>query len=434
MVKRSLQKTLFFERDEEWVYSVNPDEFLLQLKRLLDKMNIEKELVLYYSDVGRPSRVDVLFRMSLLQYFYNLSDRQVVWHCTYNRLFRVFIGLKDNELPPDDTTLVKFRARLSEGPLQDMFNRVVEYAREKKLISDIRAVDATHMWANCAIPTTREILRQARYSLLKKVKRVSKKRYNKLAKKYLKTGKNLEEEMALTRELLKALSKETDSVVRESAMRVERLLRGEVSQDIVSFVDEDARWGKKSKRKSFMGYKVHASVDPKSDIITSVEVYSGNVNEKNALPEIIRDEKERGLPVKKVIADGLYDSVKIRKSLRKMGVIPYIPVKKGVQFEKFKYDDGALVCPCGERTISKIKQGTGELYYFSVKQCKNCALKRKCVSRGELRKKVFLSESRKESLKIGDTKPLYKLRLSIERIFGIGKQWHRLSKAILQRC
>ena len=51
-------------------------------------------------------------------------------------------------------------------------------------------------------------------------------------------------------------------------------------------------------------------------------------------------------------------------------------------------------------------------------------------SRGELRKKVFLSDSRKESLKIGDTKPLYKLRLSIERIFGIGKQWHRLSKAI----
>jgi len=113
MVKRSLQKTLFFEKDEEWVYSVNPDEFLLQLKRLLDKMNIEKELIPYYSGVGRPSRVDVLFRMSLLQYFYNLSDRQVVWHCNYNRLFRVFIGLKDNELPPDDTTLVKFRARLS---------------------------------------------------------------------------------------------------------------------------------------------------------------------------------------------------------------------------------------------------------------------------------------------------------------------------------
>jgi len=70
-------------------------------------------------------------------------------------------------------------------------------------------------------------------------------------------------------------------------LKVERIIRlleqvvdPTEKRKLVSFVDHDARFGRKSKDKKFAGYKAHVAQD-ESQIITSAEVIPGNENEGN---------------------------------------------------------------------------------------------------------------------------------------------------------
>lgn len=90
------------------------DHFLMRINELIDFSPIEKALRELYSDrMGRPAYPPlVLFKILLLQRFYQLSDVQVVEQLRYNFLFMKFVGLTLSDDPPDDTTLVRFRNRI----------------------------------------------------------------------------------------------------------------------------------------------------------------------------------------------------------------------------------------------------------------------------------------------------------------------------------
>jgi len=90
------------------------DHFLMRINELIDFSPIEKALSeLYSHDNGRPSYPPlVLFKILLLERFYNLSDVQVVEQLRYNFLFMRFVGISLSDDPPDDTTIVKFRNRI----------------------------------------------------------------------------------------------------------------------------------------------------------------------------------------------------------------------------------------------------------------------------------------------------------------------------------
>jgi len=70
---------------------------------------------LYSKDAGRPSYPPkVMFKILFLEFYYNLSDVEVVKQLKFNVLFRYFAGLKAEDALPDDTSLVVFRKRLGE--------------------------------------------------------------------------------------------------------------------------------------------------------------------------------------------------------------------------------------------------------------------------------------------------------------------------------
>ncbi|WP_373419363.1 transposase [Desulfobacca acetoxidans] len=52
-----------------------------------------------------------LFFVVILQYLYDLSDREVEEQITFNRAFKWFSGLSAGEFSPDHTTLCRFRQR-----------------------------------------------------------------------------------------------------------------------------------------------------------------------------------------------------------------------------------------------------------------------------------------------------------------------------------
>lgn len=138
-----------------------------------------------------------------------------------------FLGLSAEELPPDHTTLCRFRPRLGAEGFQNLFNRVVERARAQGFVSDrLHLLDATHM--------------AAKVDLF----RVKKEHANK--------------------------DDDDDHAYID---------RGSP--------DPEARFGRQSKKQGFSGYKCHMVEDADSELIVQATATPGNVHDGSMLPALI---------------------------------------------------------------------------------------------------------------------------------------------------
>jgi len=220
-----LQKSFF----DSQIYDrlIPSDHFLLKLNKTIDFSFVEEECEGYYSRLGRKGESPVvLFKMLLLTYWFNLSERHIEEHCNYNMLFKMFLGLEADERVPDHSTLSRFRDRIGVEGFTSIFNRIVELARQKGIVSDkLRIVDSTHMQANVDI-----------------FKAVQK-------------------------------SKELDDDDNDPTA-------------LPGGPDPDARKGAKSKKKRFFGYKHHLGIDSEHDIITNSGTSGGNMHDSDYLMEM----------------------------------------------------------------------------------------------------------------------------------------------------
>jgi transposase, IS5 family len=164
----------------------------------------------FYVDWGRDAWDPVLmFNMVCLQFLYDLSDREVEEQATFNLVYKWFLGLSAEELPPDHTTLCRFRVRLGAEGFQKLCNQVVEQARELGCITDRRhIIDATHIAAKVDLFRLKKEHRQG--------------------------------------------DDDNHYVDRHSP-------------------DPDARFGRKSKNTSFYGYKAHEVQDADSELLVQVK-------------------------------------------------------------------------------------------------------------------------------------------------------------------
>ena len=103
----------------------------------------------YTPDFGRPAYgPEMMFKIVSLQFFYDVSDRRIEEEVNFNLVLKWFIGLAIDESPPDASSLTRFRDRLGEETFANIFNRIVEIAREKGLVSDrLSIVDSTDVKA-----------------------------------------------------------------------------------------------------------------------------------------------------------------------------------------------------------------------------------------------------------------------------------------------
>src|SRR5580698_7384544 len=113
--------------------TATPDnDFLERLEAALDWRPLETALqAMYPATTGRPPCPPlVLFKMSLLQHCYGLSDPQCEELVGDRLSWRRFVGLGLQDKVPDETTLVRFRQRLREeaheGLLLQLVNRQLE--------------------------------------------------------------------------------------------------------------------------------------------------------------------------------------------------------------------------------------------------------------------------------------------------------------------
>lgn len=443
MLKRDREQLALYENMMTKLVLENlKGHVLIELKDYVDKIcslyNFEK----YYSTLGRKATSPrIMFGILLLMEMGKLSNRKVTLACNANLLYRYFVGLKSLEKVPHYSSITIFKNRIGSEGLEELFNLLLDYCKELGLLKNNRVIDATHIQADISITGKRELLRQSRKYVSKRMK--DKTKSQKLLEKYSSpkqrgksTNDEIIKEIIKTEEYLKEVFKEDNSEeVKEAVKKIEEFLSEykEGKNKIQSFVDEDARGGYKGPKKPFIGYKFHVSADPESGLITASDLLGGNENEGTHLLKIINKDLSLGNKIDKIAADKLYGRFTDRNKLRKLDIEVAIPNRKEkVMVSDFKFKDGVLTCSEGQSTSNYIDQEGGFLFYFSVKQCKNCSKKNKCLNKKSMRKRVYLSYSRKENLvSWAKNKDFYKKeRYKIERIFGIGKKWMRLKDLV----
>jgi IS5 family transposase len=126
------------------------DHFLKLLDKAVD-FSFVNELCrdAYTPDFGRPAYgPDMMFKIIFLQFLYDVSDRRIEEEVNFNLVLKWFVGLAIDESPPDSSSLTRFRDRLGEEIFAQIFNQIVELAREKGLVSDrLSIVDSTDVKA-----------------------------------------------------------------------------------------------------------------------------------------------------------------------------------------------------------------------------------------------------------------------------------------------
>jgi IS5 family transposase len=133
------------------------NEFLERLDGTLDWKAVEKALqAMYPATTGRPPCAPlVLFKMSLLQHCYGLSDPQCEELVGDRLRWRRFVGLVLSDAVPDETTLVRFRQRLREHGLHENLLTLVNRQLHAKglILKTCTLVDATLLQATRRTPT-----------------------------------------------------------------------------------------------------------------------------------------------------------------------------------------------------------------------------------------------------------------------------------------
>ncbi|MEW6546013.1 MAG: transposase [Bacillota bacterium] len=87
-------------------------------------------------------------------------------------LFRWFCHIGVRDPVPDDTTLVRFRARLKEEGFSEILHEIVRQAKEKGLLKErIKLVDSTKVCAEVAAQNTYGLLRQGRRCIMRALKK-----------------------------------------------------------------------------------------------------------------------------------------------------------------------------------------------------------------------------------------------------------------------
>ena len=447
----TVQRT--FADEARAMRAIPEDHALLRMRRAIDWGAVEAELAPYYdAEVGRPSwPPTVLLRMLVLEQYADLSDREVHEQVGYNLLYRAFVGLGVDEPVPDDTTLVRFRARVGEPGIRAVFDALNrQWAAGGLIGTERRVLDGVHLWAKVARQSWVGLLRKGRRVIVAAVAEVDAPRAAALEAEFVPAAGEAEprDDGALPREsertaaLLAAVADVADPTVQGRVAQVQSILAGEGDR-VVSFDDPDARWGYKAADKPFLGYKAHESLDPDSRMITAVDVVPGNANEAVRTAAVLAAEPTPRPPGAVIIGDGLYNNATTGGQVEQAGGRPCFSGLKAERVsDAFSYDAATDQIGCAEekRSVGKVRVGAGDLYYFSMRDCVPCPRRDTCLTPGERtgtaepRRRVYLSDVRKQKVMAGATGKAWrqshlKLRPRIEAKFDEQMNRHGLRHA-----
>jgi IS5 family transposase len=333
--------------------------------------------------------------------------------------WKFFLGLPISALLPDQSTLCKFRKRLGVDGFKEIFDALVGIAREEGLISDrLRLKDATHIYADIAIPTSLGLFAQLRERMLKAVRQfdpamaeVFELDLERMRDRT--SADDVEARLAARVEMVQDIlawirqqpapnGTSTREIGRQKhwqAMQTIGDLADKILFDLanpqagdktLSVVDPDARCGKHGQY--YDGYLLDVLMDADSELVTSLNVLPANSDEaRNALTLLEAEEQAQGNDVQQLSIDGIgFNGEVLRNLTDEQGpcVEVFTPPRDFVGNEGFDssqfelVDEGQRVqCPAGKlsgRVGRKADKINHRFYVFSRSHCVNCPLLSAC--------------------------------------------------------
>jgi len=364
---------------------------------------LEKSYNKYY---GRPAKdPELMIRLLILQYLYNLSDERIIEEASVNLAYMWFLGINPDEDLPDSSLLAKFRVhRLKDVTLDEIIIEVVKQCVEKGIIKDTGiSVDATHTEAHTFKATPERVIKRLANKLFKAYERESGElpsNINQNIPKY-KEIEDHKEAKQIMKDYLQTEIEKFDSIINSREHpQTHKILKNakQILEDskfieqrgVRSIVDQDARVGHKSKTDHFFGYKTEYIITTEERIITAVTVDNGAYVDGTNFDELIEITKKAGLKIEEVYGDKAYFRKPILDKINEIEAKPYIPVSESVyriDEEKFSYnkDSDEWFCNEGNKTESKkyTKRKSGKetyKYYFEKARCRNCRRRSECIT------------------------------------------------------
>jgi IS5 family transposase len=251
-------------------YAKGKDHFLFRLDKAIDWHEFTPGLLEAYKGKAKrgesPYHPLILFKMLLLAYLLNTSERAIEEQCHWLIPARLFIGLGIYDPVPDHSTLTLFKRRLQKHSGVDgfkaIFDGIIKQALNKGIrFGSVQIVDSVHTVANVNNDRDRE-------------------RHDE--------GKP---------------SADPDATVVHKGKRLVTTPNGTVEQQELMH----------------LGYKTHASQDADTGIVTSIKPTTGCSADNKQFLDLVKSDTELGVTADTYTADKGYDDGDLHAELQKQG-------------------------------------------------------------------------------------------------------------------
>lgn len=450
MLKPRDRQVGFYDADYVCEQLIPQDSFYRKLREIVEPLIQDKQFeTMYCEDNGRPAIPPALLAMAtVLQFYKNLSDREMERTCMYDIEVKYALGLRLNERPFDHSSLGDFRKRLLEnGKEKEIFDRILAHLVEQGLIQkdEIQRIDATHVIADIAIPTMVTLVKKGIYEILKSLKRRHEGTFKKIEgeiklSEYSKEKINLEApgRMDVEKKKRKLVDVVNDAHVvlrhvkgikgnrnlKKGIELLRRILQENIEEDeegnpkekeykekpkdiLVSPVDPDARYGAKSGKKRFTGYKATITETVNSRFITNIKAMSGNRRDGDTAVAAVIEQRSHGIIPPKVIGDAAFSDGSYRKDLKENNTEVVAPLRdkntksRGVYPKSmFQYDEKKQTLTCPQGVTAKPNyydsQKGGATFHFPMRACNRCPVQKECTNDKDGRRTVGITRVYKE--------------------------------------
>ncbi len=385
------------------LYNIIPENHILKRINSAISLSFVNELLAdrYCKNFGRPAKEpEMMLRIQILKYLYNLSDEQLIQDLTVNLAYKWFVGLNPEDHLPETSLLTKFRTqRLKDISIDAIITEIVRQCVEKDIIkiSNGIAIDTTHIEANTIKKVPERIMKQLAGNIFK-----AKGQEEYEIPDYTQIEDHAEAKKVMKdylEDVIEKVNEETSEEVTQAVEEAQEILASNLfieQKGIRSLVDKDARVGYKSKTQSFYGYKAELCQTTDGGLITSIIVEPGNYVDGYHFKDHLEEIQQSGLILTGVYGDKAYFRPDILNLLKEKEVSAYIPVSAStykIDEELFSYnkDSDQWFCIMGNKTV-KVKAKTRERqgkkekllkYSFERELCRNCPRRAECMGKSK---------------------------------------------------
>lgn len=212
----------------------------------------------------------------------------------------------------------------------------------------------------------------------------------------------------------RVLLKIIESDLEESPDGGLKVARGTAAHRVISFTDPDARHGRKSRKHTFKGFKLHLLGDAISGLITAVSVTPATVHDAEPCPRLVKQAQALVAELERLYGDHAYGIGRNRRLVTQLHGVeliapppPVVPPRSG-RFGKNDFELDAVedtaICPAERPSDGAVWHWSSRsnvhlrAHWWAAKTCESCPLLERCRPDNGKRRYIRIEAYDRENL------------------------------------